>query len=142
MPPADLGVVFRPMVAEDEGFVLSSWLRSYRDRFARAIAARPHELDYRRYWSEDGLKGAVVAQIRRTGGVVCADSEDPETILGWAVGNVECVHYVYVKASCRRRGLGSRLLREIAGGETCSFLTAAGQQLNPSARCNPLMIFA
>lgn len=87
----------RPMEAGDVNFVLSSWLRSYRDASPDVQESRiPGAV----YWP---MHEAVVRDCMKRGQVAVAYQPDaPEVILGWAcleetANHSRALHYLYVK---------------------------------------------
>lgn len=106
----------RPATAEDFGMIVSSWVKNYgRSKTATA-------LDQAVYFREQTR--LVDALIRRCTTIIAADVADSSHIYGWACGelqdgeghsvsqtNVEVVlHYVYVKRTFRRFGIGKALV--------------------------------
>lgn len=94
-------IAFRPAVQNDEGFIADSWVRSYGD----SRWARDHGPGYVR--SHDAAVKRLFARAQVF--VACLEAH-PETIIGWACTEPDCVHYVYVKQKFRHEGLGKKLI--------------------------------
>lgn len=107
------GVTFRPAVADDMRFILSSWKKSWRvcpwagtirnDKFYAVVADTIESLV---------VRGAEFA-------VACLTSQ-PDRILGWVCAEVlrageSCVHMVYVKDPYLRFDIGARLVQQVPG---------------------------
>lgn len=90
---------------ERPGLVLDSWLRTYR-RLFHVRGLSPLE------W----YAGQRAIAMRLLEDVWCAvRPESPETIHGWVCGEEGVLHYVYVPAELRRRGIGRALVLALAG---------------------------
>lgn len=91
----------RPGEANDFGFVIDSWIRSYRDSPWARLAGTCYVAGH------DALIKRLMTRSATT--VACYEA-DPDTILGWACTEGRIVHYVYVKHSLRRKGIARMLL--------------------------------
>lgn len=103
---AGLPIVVRPAASGDAGFILSSWLRSYRESpeaksMLRPVYEREHATLIRRLLSRCGARVVTLAS-------------DESRIIAWACDEERAgshvVHYVYTKRLFRQFGLASRLL--------------------------------
>jgi GNAT superfamily N-acetyltransferase len=96
-----LPISLRPSEPGDRGFILDSWIRSYRDSpWARMMG----------HAYTDGHDALIKRILGRSAVLVACYDADPETILGWACTERDVVHYVYVKHKLRRRGIARMLL--------------------------------
>ena len=100
---------FRPGQHGDAHFLLSTWLKSYRNSaFAQRIS---NDVYFRGHQEQIatilGIEGTAVT-------VVCA-KDDEDQILGYVVYNtlVPILHYAYVKYPFRNVGLGSLLIKMV-----------------------------
>ncbi len=98
-----LPVTLRPAADADAGFVLNSWLKSYRASMTVVPSSQ--------YFSRFGHRGLVMDLMGRQPIVVASWDEDPAVIVGWSCGEPsKLLHYVYVKQAFRRQGIGTRLV--------------------------------
>ncbi len=91
---------------DDFPLIFATWLRSYRHggQFTRRIPERVYFARHHR----------VIERLLDSCSVrVAASAEDTDVILGWAVLEPGCVHFVYVKPAFRRMGLASALLADV-----------------------------
>lgn len=98
-------IALREAEPDDASYVIQTWVRSYRpnSRIASEIYDKGHD--------------NLVRNILRTTRVVVACNPDAETaILGWACGQPGLLHYAYVPAALRHKGLARELIREAIGG--------------------------
>ena len=119
-------VLYRPGVAADLDFILSSWLRSCRNR---------HYFDA---WDNDayyndasGFQAWVKAVLRRpeTVQTIACPDDDEGQILGYAVTGPNVLHYVYVKQPFRKGGIAKGLVGHAlprCGREVCDECNAIG----------------
>lgn len=100
--------VLRPLVQADSNFLYSSWIRSFR---ASSVNAG---LPGREYHARQKRRIGVILGRPDTAVIVACDPDDDEHIYGYVVfemGEVTAMlHYVYVKESFRRFGLGGVLI--------------------------------
>ena len=104
-------VVYRPMRPDERGFVISSWLLSYRKSMSAGIVPMD------RWW--EIMEPVVARYLARSRVIVAADpTETTRTadLFGHVVyetppGRLPFVWYVYVKHDYRRNGLARGLLR-------------------------------
>lgn len=115
----------RPYVAEDEGCVVSMWLKSY--AHAREVAetglARASEdghPDEIRFWKIH--QPIVMGLLGESEVLVACDPERstyepgaPAVIWAWACVSGDTVHWVAVKRSAAKAGLGEDLVRALLG---------------------------
>jgi hypothetical protein len=91
---------------QDVPFIYSSWLKSFRN----SPLTRPMSNEI--YYEE---QHSLITDIMETSTtIIISDSEDPDHILGYICASrndgVLTVHYVYVKHTYRRMGLGKLML--------------------------------
>lgn len=118
-----MSIVLRPGLPADRSYAIDTWRDSYRAAVMpwQTIAALK-ETTY-----EERLTSRIVACAF----VVACDVEDSDRIYGWACGEPGVVHYVYVRDTRRRTGLGRRLVEAVAGEKPrwCTTLTPAVQMV-------------
>lgn len=141
----------------DVGFVADSWLQSYHrnSKVARKTLLR----DYR-----EAQRGIIHRILRRAVVLVAYDPEGPEPVgpdshlLAYAVGERAgsrlVLHYVYVKPTRRKCGLGEMLVTELArrlgtSGVTYTHETYIAERIigrrvkaGLDARWNPWLVWA
>lgn len=113
----------RPYVAaEDEDGVLSLWLKSYA-RSAYGLARRADETTgphVRAYWAEqaplvEALLRSADTELVMDPDRVHASEHGPAVFYGFACTSGDTVHYVCVKRSAVKAGLGADIVRELLG---------------------------
>jgi len=114
-----VGIGFRPYLKLDEGFVLSSWLRSNRRDWRTSI---PKTDVYFK------LAEPLVKKILdRAGCLIAYNTDNPNQIYAYICAenwdNALLCHYIYVKYSFRRMGLGSYMYNMLATGKQIVFST-------------------
>jgi len=99
--PSGATFKIRAYEPSDEGFVLKSWLKSYR------TAPANFRLRDREYYEE---RMPLVKHLVDRGRVLLAvDVEDPDLAFGWVCYEKNVLHYVYVKEAFRRLGIATEL---------------------------------
>ena len=92
----------------DSAFVISTWIKSYRDAAAmRAVPTPVYNIGMRKRVDK------ILADPNTTCLIAC-DSDTPELIFGYiikAAGNI--VHYVYVKSQYRKLGTAHLLIHTL-----------------------------
>ncbi len=101
---------------EDDNFVFSSWIKSYRS--SCLLVADEHY--------SAGQTALVEHLVKTARGhvYVAVPFDSPNTILGWVCRRGPVVHYIYVKEAFRRLGVGTALAGDF---EHCTHLTPYGQ---------------
>jgi len=98
----------RAATRADEPFIYKAWLRGYWDHFpARAIVS---ESEFFERWHR------VIERIladKRTITVVAHVEGEPDSLLGFACANSDCVHWAYVKQAFRKLGIAHAMLNRI-----------------------------
>jgi len=95
----------RLMAPADEGFVYSSWLKSYRNSPMASNLNNDVYYDNHKKIVQNTLENAVTM-------ILCA-SDDEDHILGFIcfeATNLNIIHYIYIKYSYRKMGLTKFLL--------------------------------
>ena len=91
-------------VDADYVFIVDSWCKSYRE-----YESVPDPV------YDDGQRGVIQSLLSHSKVLVVCDANSPTFILGYVVfewfGRSEVIHFLYVKHSHRRMGLGTTLLR-------------------------------
>jgi hypothetical protein len=94
---------------KDLNFILSSWLKSYRNSdFATCISNDTY------YAFHQGLISQILTHPTNTLTII-ASVEDPDQILGYASYSITkpIIHYIYMKQPFRRLGLGRYLFEGV-----------------------------
>jgi GNAT superfamily N-acetyltransferase len=94
----------------DEAFLYSTWMKSYKESgWGRAIPAPIYNIEQRH--RIDRLLAREDTWI-----VVAANSDTPEHIYGWMVGEGNnTIHYIYVKHPYRGAGVANKLISQLGG---------------------------
>ena len=115
-----------------EGLIYNSWIRSFR------CAASVRDVPHTPY-----LKGQhkLISQLLENSTcrvLLAVDVEDEGHILGWMCfeeyEGVGVIHYVYVKSTFRRFGIGTRLVGEVEGEVYYTHKNSRGDKL--MSKCN------
>lgn len=100
----------RPMIDGDVNFILSTWLKSYYE------ALRHYGAKGCPYPKDDvffqGHQEAIKDTLKTSQALVCVAPDDDNQIIGYAVLNGNCAHYVYVKQVFRQMGVAKALLKD------------------------------
>jgi len=104
-PEIPFTLAFRAVKTEDFNFVLSSWMKSYRDT-KRTIKNPAYFAGHQRL---------IAALGERRSMIIGCDADAPEWIVGFACGQMLddgriLVDYVYVKQPYRERGIAKALV--------------------------------
>ncbi len=113
-------VVLREMEKDDESFIYSSWLRSY-----RGSPITTHMINDVYY---DNHKKIIEKLLLEAKVIIACNPEDPSQIYGFicyedGVPNCSVVHYLYVKYPFRKMGLGTHLFDSICSDATLTIVT-------------------
>ena len=99
-------IIIRPACDKDVGFILNSWLKSYRPSDANKLLGNDI------YYTQHHAIFTKLLQACKVL-VACAD-DDRDQILGYSItgsfGNVKVVVYVYTKFLFRQMGVANRLI--------------------------------
>jgi hypothetical protein len=114
-------VHIRPLLETERPFVLSSWLKSYRNAPAVRLA------DNATYYA--GQAASILKTLDRAETLVAADPEDDNVIWGFIVSEGELIHYVYVKHLMRRNGLAHSLWCVAGKPTVATAMTHAGESI-------------
>lgn len=125
------GLAFRPGGADDFGFVLDTWRRS----FEGAPAVKGADVEH--YRAE--MKALITRIFKAASTVIAHPAGDPDAIVGYAVHTGPELHYVYVRGGEKEqtmRGLGiARGILAPLGITSYTFRTEAGERrLKPKDR--------
>jgi GNAT superfamily N-acetyltransferase len=100
-------VLLRAGGSADVPFILSSWLKCYRQ--SPAVSAIRTDRYFRRHHAVlERLLARPTARV-----TIAAYRDDPDTIFGWAVTEGDVLHFLYVKDKFRAQGIGRRLLAQL-----------------------------
>ncbi len=108
-PPERLPLLIRQAQQDDVPFIMSSWLKSFRDKDQGFAEGCPNRIFYACHHR------VVEVLLPRSMVVVACDENDPRTIVAWACyergdGGCLVVHYLYVKQPLRRNGVARQLM--------------------------------
>jgi hypothetical protein len=132
---AEIKIQFREAVENDLELVFSSWLKSYRcSQLARTIPTTAY------YEGHHKVIERLVVKSR----VICAvDPEDSNHVYGWCCWEnttTPVLHYVYVKFSFRRLGIGLKLIQQPTAGEfVYTHETSSFKAMCQGGRYNPYL---
>ena len=102
---------YRPMTPNDQNFIYSTWLKSYRQMPANQNMSNDVFFHYHKQIVEKIINKSNVQVTMIT------DPTDANHIYGYTViewcGSVPIIHYVYTKHTYRRLGLLSNLIKEL-----------------------------
>lgn len=116
-------LVVRPLTRADRPYVVSTWYQSAREAWSRW---EQHSVDDfagvtlaafergRSLVSRTAMN-AILDRVTCLGAVVCID-DDPTTIVGWAAAQPGVVHWVHVRHTARRQGVGAQLMDAVQPG--------------------------
>lgn len=93
--------LFRSPRPEDESFLYSSWLRSYRD--SPTMAGIPNTVYYKE------MHECIESVLKRATVLVAANETDPDQILGYIVYEPGTIYWTYIKHPFRGHGIGKAL---------------------------------
>lgn len=113
----------RPADPDDRGYVVDSWLKSYRSTKGHPTQTPHMDLPDYAYWSRFGHVGLVEALLRASDVMVACKPDTPFFIFGWtaytsaarADGDAPVLHYIHVREEYQRQGFGLRLLAHAVG---------------------------
>jgi len=139
----ELPLSLRPITIEDESFIYSSWLKSYRNSDFGSLMSNATYFKFTQLIIERILSRASV--------VVACDEKDSQTILGYIVsepsGSNQVVQYVYVKEIYRNLGLAKHLLDHVTESKpftythhTRAISTLLSKKKLPNATFNPYLL--
>jgi hypothetical protein len=119
---------------EDLPFIYSTWLKCFRhsSTFAKEIS---NDIYYKYHQM-------VIDRILNRGATiyVACDKLSPETVFGYILGEGDVLHFLYVKKSFRKLGIGTALLDTYGIPEFISHLTKDSKKL--SERYKPKMRYS
>lgn len=141
---SELALALRPVAADDMGFVIGTWLRSYfrywppRPYFADAGMWRQivkHEARGDRIvtWGEQVYQRAHGDAMREAAArsivTVACDRTDGGVLYGFVAVEGATLHYVYVAKTVRGFGVARALLEEARGVRFASHMTSRGAKI-------------
>lgn len=113
--------LIRDLRDEERAFVLSSWLKSYRN------APHMRLVDNNTYFAKQAANIMAILDCSRC--LVAADPEDDTVLWGFIVVEFDFCHYVYVKHLMRHHGLARALWSAAGRPPWASALTHAGEAI-------------
>ncbi len=133
--PCGLAVGLRDATPEDESFIFSSWLVSFREN-----GDWPRRISKGRYFAEHKITVMKLLAVSST--LVACNPDKPGQILGYVVHQGRNIlHWLYVKEPFRRDGLATRLLTEAQATDAdCSHWTSAAAALGARLRYDPFLL--
>lgn len=128
-----LDVTVRPPEPADINFLLSTMLKGlyYGSKFWALVDQEAFFSNYEPFIKNLMLKSQI--------SIACLD-DDQDVILGWSIYSGETLHFVFVKKSYRKLGIGSLLFPE--GITTVSHITDMGDSIRKkkNLKFNPFLI--
>lgn len=113
--------LIRDLRDEERAFVLSSWLKSYRN------APHMRLVDNATYYAKQAAN--IIAMLDASRCLVAADPEEDTVLWGFIVVEYDYCHYVYVKHLMRHHGLARSLWHAAGKPPQASALTHAGEAI-------------
>ena len=106
--------IFNTREAKDDdlNFILNSWLKSNRHNYSHI----DNDTYYRQY------KNHVVELLQNSVTLIACSEEDPDHIYGYITFEDGIMHYLYIKYTFRKMGMGTELI-EISGCKQASIKT-------------------
>lgn len=130
----------RPLRDSDYNFVLSTWLRSYYEAlkyYSSGSVRVPFPKDDVFFQGHQAKIKALMA-LPGVECLVCVAPDDENQIVGWAVFDRDCLHYVYAKHVFRRLGIGNKIREAITAPiTTYSHHTKFSKHVNKGLTYNP-----
>jgi len=125
------GYRIRDFVESDRNFILSTWLRAFREAPQNRYV--PTDIFY------DRMQPIVWRVMSRHRPRIMCIADEPNHIVGWICGTQDLLAFLYVKRHSRGCGLAGRLLEDLGlnGIIRCTFWTAHAEQYAPSWRYRP-----
>jgi len=111
-------VNIRPLLEAERPFVLSSWLKSYRNAPAVRL------VDNQTYYA--GQAAIVLKTLERAQTLVAADPQDDQVLWGFIVFEDNLLHYAYVKHLMRRNSVAFELWVAADAPSVVTSMTHAG----------------
>ncbi len=105
----DVQLTIRPIATEDYDLVRTSWAHSIENSpLLKVVPKKIYQREQR--WLIDRC-------LAHEDGLAAVETEHPEHVLGWIVGNrkLSALHYGFVKSSFRARGIGRFLFAGLLG---------------------------
>jgi hypothetical protein len=136
--PQSAAFDLRPFDADDTAFLYKSWLDSYR------YSDWGKQFDNRTYY--DGHHAVIERVLPRSRVVVACLPDNPTVDLGFAVGEADTLHFVYVKRNFRQFGVASALLEALDLPKSPRISHVTGDWFRcfrsrfPSSRWNPYLL--
>ena len=129
-------VALRPKQADDESFIYSSWLRSYRS--SPIVTHMNNDVYY------DNHKLVIKKLLEISDVMIACNPEDPDQIYGFICYEPGIIHYLYVKYPFRKMGLAKYLLSSIPSDATKIIIThltsSVKSRLNDEMIYNPYIL--
>ena len=104
----DLPISIRDFIESDKHFILSCWLKSFRD--SKAFQGIPNERFFTMH------KKVVEELLKRSKTMMLVDQKDPDHLFGFISyelnESANYLHFVYIKNAFRRLGLAKKVIFE------------------------------
>lgn len=132
----------RPATPNDANFIISSWLKRYRD------AISPRLVTDKIYYSAQHQIIAAILQKPTTEVFIACNAADEGQICGYVVGerlpDLSMIHWVYVKNSFRKWGIATELLAKFPEATQYTHRTHLVKFLdkNGKLRYNPVPLWS
>lgn len=128
-------VRIRPATADDVAFILSAWLRSFRDAWPNC--AMPPRVYYDHYHP----LATEILQRDTVRGMVACRPDQPSRLYGYVVGehagDIPVLHYIGVKRAYRGVGIATLLARAIGIVDDAFVYTFSGPYAKQLTRRRP-----
>lgn len=108
-PPSQLPLVIRPQTDDDFAFIISSWLKSYRD-------GSPYMRSIANFYAIH--QGPIATAIRAEPVWMAVDPSDTTQLFGFWCGDAVNCYFAYVKQFYRKQDVLTRLAGHVGAGRS------------------------
>lgn len=98
----------RPMRLTDLPYVGRTYIRNWSKAWQHSHEGEERRIPYQAF--TESVQATWRRWEREASGIVAASTQDPDLILGWAIHEGDVLHYVHVRKTVRRSGIGMALL--------------------------------
>lgn len=115
------GITLRGLRDGDIDFLLSSWLKSYRNRGVKGFQVGKQALPMKDSVYYLGHHDLAERAIKEGVVIVACPSDDTNVIYGYIIGEIvdgaDVIHYIFVKQDFRGFGIGGKLFNALSNQE-------------------------
>lgn len=117
--PFPVALAFRDMTKDDVGYVINSWIQSYKwdaSRYPRMDSTEGHGMIRKNYYYY-GQNWLIHAILKRSQILIACDEVDNNYILGYliyqALSQFAVIHYIFVRETVQGNGLATALVKSV-----------------------------